>query len=337
MLSPEQIKDTFNSFNKLNVLIIGDVMVDTYLWGKVDRISPEAPVPIVAVQKKESRLGGAANVALNIQALGANPILCSVIGDDINGELFTGLLQKQNLSSDCIIKSSSRVTTVKTRVIGHTYQMLRVDEEIDHELNKDEVQKVLQCVKSLLDQKKIDVIIFEDYDKGALTEEIICGIIEEAGKRNIPTTVDPKKRNFRCYKNVTLLKPNLKELREGLKLEIDPKNPASLVEAVELLRKDHNIEMALITLSEMGVLVSTREQNEIIPAHVRNIADVSGAGDTVISVASLCLALGLPAHYVASLANLAGGLVCEKVGVVPVDKDQLMAEAMFVRNQRTGI
>src|ERR1051325_5846391 len=162
--------DIFNAFNKLKVLVIGDVMIDAYYWGKVERISPEAPVPIVAVEKKENRLGGAANVAINIQALGATPVLCSVVGHDENADLLFQLLQEQGLSRDGILQSTSRTTTVKTRIIGNNHQMLRVDEEVDDNITKKEADALINCIRTLIDKLKIDVVIFEDYDKGCITQ-----------------------------------------------------------------------------------------------------------------------------------------------------------------------
>lgn len=321
------IKEIFRSFSKLKVLIIGDVMLDSYLWGKVERISPEAPVPIVSVDKKENRLGGAANVALNVQAMGASSILCSVIGDDNKAEIFCSLLKKQGLTSKGIIKSKERTTTVKTRVIGNKHQILRIDEEVENDITEKERQQLQNFIKRTLNTEKIDIIIFEDYDKGILTKELINQVIIEANKYNIPIAVDPKKKNFIHYKNITLLKPNLKELKEGLKLDLEYNDQEFLKKTVSNLQKKQNIHIALITLSESGIYLSNKSIKELIPAHVRDIVDVSGAGDTVISVAALCLALGLPPKLIAILANLAGGQVCEKLGAVPVDKDQLIKEA----------
>lgn len=322
------IKKSFQSFSKLNVLIIGDVMIDAYMWGNVNRISPEAPVAIVAVNKKENRLGGAANVALNIQAMGATPILCSAIGDDEGGKLFFNLLKKQKLSSEGIIKSKSRVTTVKTRVIGNNHQMLRVDEEMETSVNTKETNSLITFIKKLLSKKKIDVIIFEDYDKGCITPELIKSIVSFAKEKNIPTVVDPKKKNFMEYRGVTLFKPNLKELKEGLKTDFDSGNMKELSKLVDSFMKKQNIDSALITLSEKGVYINNKKSKLVIPAHIRDITDVSGAGDTVVSIAALCLASNFSSGNLATLANLAGGLVCEKVGVVPINKNELLEEAL---------
>ncbi len=326
----EYLLNSFNSFDKMNVMIIGDVMIDAYLWGKVERISPEAPVPILSISKKEDRLGGAANVAMNIQSLGANPIMCSVIGEDSNAEKFCSILTELGITDEGIIKSKNRVTTVKTRAIGHHQHLIRIDEENDHVLNADEENQLLGKINSIIQTKKVDVIIFQDYDKGVLTETLIQAVTAIAKKENIKIVVDPKKRNFLSYNNLTLFKPNLKELKEGLKIEFNHVDQKQLVEAAKLLRNKINAEMVMITLSEHGVLILNNEEHFIIPAHIRNISDVSGAGDTVISVAALCLAADMSMKELASLANLSGGLVCEKIGVVPIDKNELLNEALML-------
>lgn len=327
-MSPfSSVQELFNAFNHLKVMIIGDVMVDAYLWGKVDRISPEAPVPIVAVQKRESRLGGAANVAINVQAMGAQPLLCSVIGDDRQGEELIGLMKDLSMDTAGMLQIENRVTTVKTRVIGNNHQLLRVDDEITDDLDAKSREELRSRIEKLLDEQRPAVVIFEDYDKGVLSEDLIIAIIAACKKRNIPTAVDPKKKNFMAYKGVSLFKPNLAELKAGLKIDLDKTSAEKLKQATEQFRTSQGIETLMVTLSEAGVFISKNGHSEIIPAHIRNISDVSGAGDTVISVASLCLALGLQPKTMAALANLAGGLVCEKVGVVPVDKEQLEQEA----------
>jgi rfaE bifunctional protein kinase chain/domain len=327
-IKKDQVRDIFKSFNSLNVLIIGDVMVDSYLWGKVNRISPEAPVPIVTVAKKERRLGGAANVALNIQALGANPILCSVIGVDIEGQAFLDLLKSQKLIQKGILKSRDRITTVKTRIIGNHSQLLRVDEEVEEEINPAETQQLLTLISYILSHDKIDVIIFEDYNKGLITSKLIAKVVELAKSKGIPTCVDPKKKNFNAYKGVSLFKPNVIELREGVKLDVNADNIKELERAVSSFRVKQKIDTVLVTLAEKGVMTNSRKVKEHISAHIRSIADVSGAGDTVISVAALCRAIGCKDVVTAALANLSGGLVCEEIGVVPVDKSRLLEEAL---------
>jgi D-glycero-beta-D-manno-heptose-7-phosphate kinase len=312
------------SFSKLTVLIVGDVMLDSYIWGAVERISPEAPVPIVTVRKKDFRLGGAANVALNVAALGAQPILCALIGDDEDGKKLLQRLRENNISSDGIVTSNARPTTVKTRIIASHQHVVRVDEETDRVASAGEEKHLLQKIEKLLPQ--CDVVIFEDYDKGVITASIISQTVAWAKQHKISTVVDPKKRNFLSYQGVTLFKPNLKELREGLKVDVDAANQNQVEKAVTALKEKLQADGVMLTLSEHGVYIDLNGQNFKIPAHEREIADVSGAGDTVVSIAALCLALKLPAKDIAALANLGGGLVCQHVGVVPIDKQELAAE-----------
>lgn len=321
------MRELFQQFNNLNILIIGDVMMDSYLWGNVERISPEAPVPIISVRKKENRLGGAANVALNIQALGARPIICAVIGTDKEGDDFINILEEQQMSTAGILRLDSRPTTVKTRVIGHNQQMIRIDAEVDEEISDTESERLLILIKDLIENRKIDAIVFEDYDKGVISEYLIREIVQLSKKKNIITVVDPKKRNFLKYNGVSLFKPNLKELREGLKTDVNPKNHQELEQAVQELQNQLSAKMIMVTLSEQGVYMHSNSGKKIIPAHIRNIADVSGAGDTVIATTVVCLAAGMDEFQTASIANLAGGLVCESVGVVPINKEELLKEA----------
>lgn len=327
-IKKEHLRELFRSFNNLNVLIIGDVMIDNYVWGKVNRLSPEAPVPIVSVEKKEMRLGGAANVALNVQSMGANPILCSVIGADVEGNAFLELLKKQKLSPKGILKSRNRPTTIKTRVIGNKHHLIRIDEESEEDINTSETQNLLTLINYIIHHDKIDVIIFEDYNKGLITPKLIQKVVELAKQKNIPICVDPKKKNFHAYKNVTIFKPNLKELKEGLKLDADELSINDLQKIVSSFRVKQKLNAVLVTLADKGVIMNTRTSKIHIPAHVRKIADVSGAGDTVISVAALCEAMQCDPFLTAALSNLAGGLVCEEVGVVPIDKNRLLEEAL---------
>jgi len=328
MFSNSQIDQAYQAFSKMKVLVIGDVMIDAYLWGKVDRISPEAPVPVVSMTKRESRLGGAANVALNIMAMGATPIICSVVGDDEKRAEFDALLEKRGFSTSGIVYAPERVTTVKTRIISQGHHLLRVDEEITTELKSDTANLLIGKIKKHIDSKTIDVIIFEDYNKGVLTAQVISEVIALATKAGIPTTVDPKKDNFFEYQGVTLFKPNLKELKEGLKVEFNKSDLGALESSISKLEGKLKNKYSLVTLSELGVVVKDGAEFTHIPAHSREILDVSGAGDTVISIASLCLAQGWNAKEIAAISNLAGGQVCEKVGVVPIDKEQLKTEAL---------
>ena len=319
------LEEVFNAFDGLTVLVIGDIMLDSYIWGSVDRISPEAPVPIVRVRKRDFRLGGAANVALNVQALGAKPILCALIGDDDAGNKLLDCLDQQGMSKEGIVVSKNRPTTVKTRLIASHQHVVRVDEESDQELLKDEEDQLVKQIQQLIDE--CDAIIFEDYDKGVISASLIDKTIVMATKKNIPTIVDPKKRNFLSYKGVTLFKPNLKELREGLKLDIDAGDEGQVEQAVEKLKQilDSGV---MVTLSEHGVYIDYQSEQKKFPAHKREIADVSGAGDTVVSIAGLCVAIGMKPGLIAALSNLGGGLVCEHTGVVPINKNELLAEAI---------
>jgi len=321
-----EIKKAFENFNNYNILIIGDVMIDTYFWGKVERISPEAPVPIIARSKIESRLGGAGNVLINIKSLGANPILCSVIGNDEKSKLLLSLLDKREVSKEGIICHNSRVTTVKTRIIGDSQHLLRVDEEINSNISEDVENELIEKTSTIINNKKIDAIIFQDYDKGVITQKIIEKIVSISKEKNIPTLVDPKKRNFMQFKGVTMFKPNFKELVEGLKLDIEKNDLDGLHKAAQQLQIEHDIQIVMITLSELGVYISKNGSYHHIPAEIRAIADVSGAGDTVISTASLCLAAEIQANDIARISNIAGGIVCEKVGVVPINKQVLLDE-----------
>ena len=312
------------------VLIIGDVMIDSYLWGNVDRISPEAPVPIVAVNRRESRLGGAANVALNIQAMGAKPIMCTVLGNDEKSNGFVDLMKAANMNTAGVIKSDERVTTVKFRILGNNVQLLRVDEEITSPLSENDENALIAKVEELLNTTEINAIIFQDYDKGNITQRVIAEVTTMAKAKGIPTTVDPKKRNFGNFTNVTLFKPNLKELREGLNIDIKDVTIDELRKAADVLHKKQGIDIVFVTLSEKGAYICdyrTAEPRQVhVPAHLRSISDVSGAGDTVISVATLCLALGLDIENIIKYSNLAGGIVCESVGVVPIERNRFYSE-----------
>lgn len=300
-------------------------MIDRYLTGKVERISPEAPVPVVRMEDREDRLGGAANVALNIKALGATPFLCSVIGKDDNARIFKDLLPQEGIDASHIITSDLRCTTVKTRVIAANQHLLRVDQEDKFDLKDVEKEALLNSITAILDEQKIQVILFQDYNKGVLSLEVIRQLLLEAVTREIPTVVDPKQKNFLEYRRATLFKPNLKEIREALPFTVN-NTLDSLSKASDYLQaKMRNIH-TMVTLSEKGIFVQNDAERAIIPTQARNIADVCGAGDTVISIAALCIALQLELTDIAILANLAGGQVCEKVGVVPIDKAQLLRE-----------
>ena len=319
------MKQLFEAFGGLKVLIAGDVMVDRYLSGSVSRISPEAPVPVVQLAKVENRLGGAANVALNVNALGAQPFLLSTLGADEAGAVFDRLLPEHGLRTDGILCSRERKTTVKTRILAASQQLLRVDSEDSHDLSAAEAGALLDRFRSLLDAHEIKVILLQDYNKGVLSAGVIADMLVEAQLRGIPVAVDPKRQNFWAYQGVSLFKPNLKEVRDSVPFAVEP-TLASLRQTSAYLRERLNNRITFITLSDKGIFYDDGAEAAILPTQPRSIADVSGAGDTVISVAALGLALGLPLHDIALLSNLAGGQVCEKVGVAPVDIAQLKKE-----------
>ena len=325
------IEQVFSMFSELNVLIIGDAMVDSYLWGKVDRISPEAPIPIVTVTRQENRLGGAGNVSLNIQSLGAKPILVSIIGDDEKGRTFQELMKENNLTTEGIFVDEKRLTTLKTRIISGGQQISRVDQEVSFLISPEFEKKIFDKIKSIIDHEHIDIVIFVDYDKGLITPWLIKNVIDLAKSKNILTAADPKNRNFNNYQYVDLFKPNFKEFKDGLKLQVEKTDMDELKKVSENFKKGNHIGLIFITLSELGVFLTNGVSQNYYPAEVRDIADVSGAGDTVIAAASLCLAAGLPISFMAQLSNLAGGLVCEKLGVVPIDLDLLKKEAKKIQ------
>jgi rfaE bifunctional protein kinase chain/domain len=317
--------DIINGFSKKRVLIIGDLMLDRYIWGTIDRTSPEAPVPVVTVRKHDARPGGAGNVTLNISSLGATPILCALIGNDKAGDTLKESFQRQSISTEGLIVSSTRPTTEKTRVIAQDHHIVRIDEEMDGLPSPEEEKQILDRIEKLL--PSADVIIFQDYDKGVLSENIITKTVALARAKGIPTVVDPKKRNIQHYKGVTLFKPNLKELRDGLKEKVDPTSDKQVSDAVSKLKTTLSAFGVMTTLSEHGVYIDYDGQQARLPAHVRQITDVSGAGDTVVAVAALCVAMKLNAMQVAAYSNLAGGLVCQHVGVVPIDREEFLREA----------
>ena len=320
-----ELSSLIEKFSSLRVLVIGDLMVDAYTWGKVNRISPEAPVPVVNVVKRESRLGGAGNVVLNIASLGAKPYVCSVIGDDATGETLQGILQASGLSTSGIITEKGRPTTVKERVIAGSQQLIRVDSETEAPISAASSKALLEQVKAWLPE--VDVIPFEDYDKGVLSADLIQEIIALAKARQIPTVVDPKKKNFFAYSGATLFKPNLNELRDGLGLEAAAIAPDAIAKTVADFKASQSFTGLFVTMSERGVYMDYATDQIQIPAHIRQIADVSGAGDTVISIAACALAAGGSSAQIAELANLGGGLVCESLGVVPIDVELLKKEA----------
>lgn len=319
-------KKLFHSFTAIKAGVIGDVMLDTYMWGNVERISPEAPVPVVALQKKDYRIGGAGNVALNIQSLGAEAFVLSVTGSDEDADKLQQLFRDNAINTEYSIQSTERITTNKTRIISRNQQMMRLDAEITRDLSGNDANALLQKAKLFIEKEKPHILIFEDYNKGVLTEKLITDVIAVCKEQGVLTAVDPKRKNFFAYKGVDIFKPNLKEVKEGLNLLLDTVDLKALSsihkELHDLLQ--HNI--SFITLSEKGVFYQHDNDGAIIPSHVRSIADVSGAGDTVIAVASLVYAATRNVQQMTAIANIAGGLVCEEVGTVAINKEKLLHE-----------
>lgn len=316
----------FSIFPTLSVGVMGDVMLDTYMWGKVERISPEAPVPVVSLNKKEYRIGGAGNVAWNCQSLGAKVSILSVTGNDTEADLLTDLFEANQIDTSYLVKSVDRTTTSKTRIISRNQQMMRLDAEITDDLNEQEEAKLLNSVSDFIAREDPDIIIFEDYDKGVLTAGLISKVIALCKESGVLTAVDPKRKNFFNYKGVDIFKPNLKEVKEALNLLLADPSKADLEQIHASLHSQLSHAISFITLSEKGVFYEENGKSTIIPSHLRNIADVSGAGDTVIAVASLVYAATHNVQLMAEIANIAGGLVCEEVGTVSVSRDKLLAE-----------
>lgn len=315
-------------FSHLHVVVVGDVMLDIYRWGEVERISPEAPVPVVAIHKSESRLGGAANVALNCKSLGAKVTLASVTGADDDAKLLLHLLKEQGIGTDLIQQSADRITTTKTRILSRNQQMVRLDAERSDELNIKDEHAFIDATLRFLQIQKPDIVIFEDYNKGVLKENIIHKITGHCKSLGIITAVDPKLRNFLAYRNVDIFKPNLKEVREGLHIPLQQIDEAAMQQVHDLLYKQLQHRISFITLSEKGVYFNNGTESKILPSHRRNIADVSGAGDTVIAVAAMVYVITRDVERMAEWANIAGGLVCEEVGVVPINKEKFVAELL---------
>jgi len=331
-MSVSKFDQLFQQFSQLKAGVIGDVMLDTYMWGHVERISPEAPVPVVALDKTEYRVGGASNVALNIASLGASVSILSVIGNDDDGKQLRQLLEHQQIKTDFLLSSDKRATTSKTRIISRNQQMMRLDKEIANDLGYEDENRLILALQTFIAQEKPDVIIFEDYNKGVLTELVIQKAIALCKHHGIITTVDPKRKNFFSYKSVDVFKPNLKEVKDALNLLVEQVNEESLRHIHAELKGQLQHHISFITLSEKGVFYQNEEQAGVIPSHLRSIADVSGAGDTVIAVASLVYAATKDVELMAEVANIAGGLVCEEVGTAAINRERLIQECKLLLN-----
>jgi rfaE bifunctional protein kinase chain/domain len=313
-------EEIISEFTKLNILVVGDAMIDSYIWGDIERNSPEAPIPIVNANKYEKKLGGAANVALNIKSLGANPTLISVIGNKDNG--FLDLMKSFGLSVQGIIQED-RITTTKTRVISNNKHQLRIDEENTNDIVSE--HKLIELVFNSL--AETDIVLFQDYNKGVLTKKVIREIIDKCNELNIPTLVDPKIKNYWEYKNVSLFKPNLKELNNNAESEILATDLKRISLEVKKQRLKLNAKEIIVTLSENGIFFQNEKIEFHLPVYVKDIVDVSGAGDCVIAILALVYQSKLSKQQLISLANLCGGLACEKVGVANLEKEKIIEQA----------
>ena len=319
-ISEKRLLQLKKNFKGKRIAIIGDMMLDVYFWGDVKRISPEAPVPVLEVENEFYRFGGAANCALNISSLDGIAEPVGVIGYDNYGTIFNSLLSEQKISHHGIIEDDNRPTTAKTRVIADSQHIVRIDKESKETINIKIQNKIIDYLKNII--KNLDGIILQDYNKGVLSAKLINQVIELANKNKILVTVDPKFNNFYEYKNVTVFKPNRKEAEDILGMKIKADNDVTF--AGNTLLKKLNAKYILLTLGEGGIAVFEKDKPEKrMPTKARKVADVSGAGDTVISTLTMALAAGANIYEASYLSNYAGGLVCEEVGIIPIDKDKL--------------
>ena len=316
-----KISKIFDKVKGKKVIIVGDAMIDSYTLGRIERKSPEAPVPIINVEKEKIKLGGAANVALNIKSIGLEPVLCTIIGKDSEGQDFIRLCKKNNLNTNGVITDSSRKTTNKNRVIVDDKHIVRIDNENTHNIDKKLRDEFLEIINK--EAKTSEIIIFQDYDKGTLDRYIINDIIKE--NKHSFISVDPKNRNFFNYKNIDLFKPNLNEILEAFNsVDSSEKNLEKISKELSTKSKINNI---MITLSEKGLMIQNDKENFISKTTIKEIIDVSGAGDTVISLATILFYLKLPEKFIGEMCNLAGGITCMKSGVNAIDLKELLKNA----------
>ncbi|HOV97972.1 MAG TPA: D-glycero-beta-D-manno-heptose-7-phosphate kinase [Bacteroidota bacterium] len=328
-ISKKRIEELFNGFQNKRIAVIGDLMIDRYFWGNVERISPEAPVPVIEVTEESNRLGGAANVANNIASLGGVPIIVGVVGNDEGAKVLKRLVEERGFPTCGIVEDASRPTTIKSRVIAHDHHIVRIDQEVKADICDATQKKILEALDDHFND--IDGIILEDYNKGVLTKQLVSDIIEQARRASKIVTVDPKYNNFFEYHNVTVFKPNKKEAEEALGKRLASMDDYKAA-AEEILRK-LNAENVLLTLGDMGMLLYEQSgASAHVATTARKVADVSGAGDTVISTLTMALLAGGTIREAAALANIAGGIVCGEVGVVPIDPKILFETAIDIFN-----
>jgi len=319
--SPSRLEQLFQGFNGKRIAVVGDLMVDRYFWGAVNRISPEAPVPVVEVESQSTRLGGAANVANNVSSLGGIPIMIGVRGNDDGGQLLKKLIEDCGFPTSGLVVDAARPTTIKTRVIAHHQHVVRIDHEVKEDVSETIQGQILKVLKREL--PTLDAIILEDYNKGVIVRNLIKEIVSLARSKEIIVTVDPKFNNFFEYKHVTVFKPNRKECEEALGRRLNER--AAVEQAGRDILRTLEADNILLTLGEEGMSLFERSGPVThVSTHAKKVADVSGAGDTVISTLAMCLAAGAGIKEAASLANIAGGVVCGEVGIVPIEKQSLL-------------
>lgn len=324
-LTAHRLKEILDKLTGKRIAVVGDLMVDRYYWGSVARISPEAPVPVVEVESESTRLGGAANVANNIASLGGIPLLVGVIGNDTGGQILKKLMQENGFPVDGVVVDNERPTTVKTRVIAHHQHVVRIDQEVKEDISESLQQKILDTLQNTIDA--VDAVILEDYNKGVIVRSLIPELVSLARSKNKIITVDPKFNNFFEYKRVTVFKPNRKETEEALGCRLTDRD--AVEQAGRKLIERLEADSVLLTLGERGMSLFERTGEVIhVPTRARHVADVSGAGDTVIATLTMALAAGADVREASSLANFAGGVVCGEVGIVPIERKALFDAVM---------
>ncbi len=315
-----RFRDLISSFKKARVLVIGDFILDQFVWGSVDRISPEAPVPVVHVKRESYMPGGSLNVANNIHSLGGIVYPCGIVGRDREGRMLLKVIRGAGIDAGGIVYDPDRPTSVKTRVIAHSQQVVRFDREKSDDISQELCKKIVRFVRQRI--STIDVIVIEDYGKGVIQPQLLKEIVRMAKKFKKPVLVDPKEKNFSYYSGVTAITPNRKEAYGAL--ENHTRKPYTLEKVGHDLLKKLKCEAVLVTLGEDGMALFEKNGSMTkIPTAAREVYDVSGAGDTVISVLSLALAAGAKIREAAILANLAAGIVVAKLGTATVLPDEL--------------
>lgn len=319
-ISKSRVKEIFNNSKEKKVAVIGDIMLDRYFWGNVTRVSPEAPVPVIDIEKESFHLGGAANVANNLFSLGVDPVLCGVVGDDNTGNIFKSIAQSKGMNIKGIYVDKTRPTTVKTRIIGNNQQIARLDREIRKDIDEKAEKFIL---KNLTELSELSGIIFEDYNKGTISEKMIKRIIDFAKAEDIPVFVDPKFNNFFAFEDVFVMKPNKKEAQNALGMNLETKE--DILKAGKILLERLNCNNVLLTLGSKGMMLfESGGKISSIPTIARQVADVSGAGDTAIATLSVSIAGGADIKEAASISNYASGAVCELPGIVSITKEMII-------------